>query len=205
MSVLFSARKGSQRVTWELLDIPSSFTPSSASSLGIGEETKIHIQIRVDTDMYTDPGSNAGQGYLRGNLTVNWKSLSSVQLIAILWTITSQASLSMEFSRQECWSGLPFPSSEDFPDPGTELLSPSYISTSFKFYHFRVYKIYQMNCQLEPSSACAGSYAVWCPITTILSSSSTFFCCFYRKEKAKWVIWSTISAFEKQIWPLFKP
>ena len=34
--------------------------------------------------------------------------------------IARQASLSMEFSRQECWSGLPFPTSGDLPDPGIE-------------------------------------------------------------------------------------
>ena len=39
------------------------------------------------------------------------------------WTIAYQAPLSMGFSRQEYWSELPFPSSEDLPDPGTELAS----------------------------------------------------------------------------------
>ena len=34
------------------------------------------------------------------------------------WTVACQAPLSMEFSRQEYWSGLPFPSSGDLPDPG---------------------------------------------------------------------------------------
>ena len=34
------------------------------------------------------------------------------------WTIAHQAPLSMEFSRQEYWSGLPFPSPGDLPDPG---------------------------------------------------------------------------------------
>ena len=34
-----------------------------------------------------------------------------------------QAPLSMEFSRQEYWSGLPFPSARDLPDPGIELVS----------------------------------------------------------------------------------
>ena len=34
------------------------------------------------------------------------------------WTVVQQAPLSMEFSRQEHWSGLPFPSPEDLPDPG---------------------------------------------------------------------------------------
>ena len=36
-----------------------------------------------------------------------------------------QASLSMGFFRQECWSGLPFPSPRDFPDPGIEPRSPA--------------------------------------------------------------------------------
>ena len=36
------------------------------------------------------------------------------------WTVAYQASLSMEFSRQEYWSGLPFPSPGDLPDPGIE-------------------------------------------------------------------------------------
>ena len=39
-------------------------------------------------------------------------------LTAIPWTITWEAPLSMGFSRQEYWSGLPFPSPGDLPDPG---------------------------------------------------------------------------------------
>ena len=41
------------------------------------------------------------------------------------WTIASQASLSMEFPRQEYWSGLPFPPPGDLPDPGIEPMSPA--------------------------------------------------------------------------------
>ena len=41
------------------------------------------------------------------------------------WTVTHQAPLSMEFSRQEYWSGLPFPFSGDLPDPGIEPRSPA--------------------------------------------------------------------------------
>ena len=37
-----------------------------------------------------------------------------------LWTVACQAPLSTEFSRQEDWSGLPFPSPGDLPDPGIE-------------------------------------------------------------------------------------
>ena len=46
------------------------------------------------------------------------KSLSRVRLFATPWTVAYQAPLSMGFSKQECWSGLPFPSAGDLPDPG---------------------------------------------------------------------------------------
>ena len=54
--------------------------------------------------------------------------LSHVQLFVTPWTVTCQAPLSMEFSRQECWSGLPFPSPGDLPDTGIETVS-SCVST----------------------------------------------------------------------------
>ena len=41
------------------------------------------------------------------------------------WTVAHQAPLSLGFSRQEYWSGLPFPSPGDLPDPGIELRSPT--------------------------------------------------------------------------------
>ena len=40
--------------------------------------------------------------------------------LATLWTVAHQASLSIGFSREEYWSGLPFPSPGDLPDPGIE-------------------------------------------------------------------------------------
>ena len=46
-------------------------------------------------------------------IKVKVKSLSRVQLFATPWTVAYQAPPSMGFSRQECWSGLPFPSPED--------------------------------------------------------------------------------------------
>ena len=48
------------------------------------------------------------------------KSLSHVQLFATPWIVTYQAPPTMGFSGQECWSGLPFPSPGDLPDPGME-------------------------------------------------------------------------------------
>ena len=53
------------------------------------------------------------------------KSLSRVRLFATPWTVAHQASLSMGFSRQGYWSGLPFPSLGDLPDPGIEPRSPA--------------------------------------------------------------------------------
>ena len=47
-------------------------------------------------------------------------SFSCVWLFATPWTVARQAPLSMEFSRKEYWSGLPFPSPGDLPSPGTE-------------------------------------------------------------------------------------
>ena len=41
------------------------------------------------------------------------------------WTVAHQAPLSLGFSRREYWSGLPFPSAEDLPDPGIEPGSPA--------------------------------------------------------------------------------
>ena len=53
---------------------------------------------------------------------------SHVRLCAILWTIACQTPVSMAFSRQEYWSGLPCSPAGDLPDPGTEagsLMSPA--------------------------------------------------------------------------------
>ena len=58
-------------------------------------------------------------------LKVKVKSLSRVQLFATPWTVAHQAPPSMEFSRQEYWSGLPFPSPGDLPNPGIEPGSPA--------------------------------------------------------------------------------
>ena len=48
---------------------------------------------------------------------------SRVQFFVTPWTVARQASLSMGFSRQEYWSGLPCPPPGDLPDPGIEPMS----------------------------------------------------------------------------------
>ena len=57
------------------------------------------------------PGKNTGKV----------KSLSRIRLFATPWTVAYWAPPSMGFSRQRYWSGLPFPSPEDLPDPGIEI------------------------------------------------------------------------------------
>ena len=56
---------------------------------------------------------------------VKVKLLSHVQLFATPWTIAHQAPHSMGFSRQECWSGLLFPSPGDLPNTGIKPMSPA--------------------------------------------------------------------------------
>ena len=58
-------------------------------------------------------------------MKVKVKSLSRVQLFVTLWTVAYQAPPSMGCSKQEYWSGLPFPSPGDLPDPGIEPGSPA--------------------------------------------------------------------------------
>ena len=58
-------------------------------------------------------------------MKVKVNSLSRVRLFVTLWTADHQAPLSMGFSRQEYWSGLPFPFPGDLPNPEIEPRSPA--------------------------------------------------------------------------------
>ena len=59
------------------------------------------------------------------------KSLSRVCFVT-RWIVAHQAPLSMGFSRQEYWSGLPFPSPGDLPDPGIEPRSPAFLADALE-------------------------------------------------------------------------
>ena len=58
-------------------------------------------------------------------------SLGHVQLFTTPWTVARQAPLSIGFLRQEYWSGLPFPSSRDLPDPGLQPTFPALVGRFF--------------------------------------------------------------------------
>ena len=55
-------------------------------------------------------------------------------LTVILWTVACPAPLSMEFSRQEYWSGLAFPPLGDLPHPGVEPASPTSLALAGGFF-----------------------------------------------------------------------
>ena len=57
--------------------------------------------------------------------------LSHVQFFATAWTVAHQAPLSMGFFRQEYWSGLPFPTPGDLPDPGIKPMFPALVGGFF--------------------------------------------------------------------------
>ena len=83
--------------------------------------------------------------------------LSHVQLFVVPWTIAQQALLSIEFSRQEYWSGLPFPIPQDLPDPGIEpmtLESPAlagrFFTTGATWEAPNIYKIIYKKDEIDP-------------------------------------------------------
>ena len=62
------------------------------------------------------------------------QSFSHAQLFVTPWAAARQAPLSMEFSRQEQWSELPFPPLGDLPDPGIEPTSPASPALAGRFF-----------------------------------------------------------------------
>ena len=115
------------------------------------------------------------------------KSLSHVRLCNP-WTVAYQAPLSMGFSRQEYWNGLPFPSSGDLPDPGIESGSPALLSDSLPLSHQESHKFVSVilvlkTCRIFPSPfthypdfhLSYGPFQFWCPSSQLQSVQSNFF------------------------------
>ena len=91
------------------------WTAARQASLSITNSQSLLELMSVASVMPSNPVLNlAPYAFPLGEV----KSLSRVQLFVTPWIVAYQGPLSMGFSRQEYWSGLPFPSPRDLPDPG---------------------------------------------------------------------------------------
>ena len=71
---------------------------------------------------------------ISGHVCMYAHSLSHAQLFVTPWLIAHQVSLSMEFSKQEYWSGLPFPTPGNLPNPGSKPTSPTSPTLEGRFF-----------------------------------------------------------------------
>ena len=79
---------------------------------------KMQESISKDLEELKNKHTETSNRVMEIKSTLKVKSLSRVRLFVTPWTVAYQAPLSMGFSRQEYWSGLPFPSPGDLPDLG---------------------------------------------------------------------------------------
>ena len=103
-------------------------------------------------------------------------AFSDVQLFAVPWTVAHQSCLSVEFSRQEYWSGLPFSSPGDHPNPGIKLRSPalqadSLLSKLSGNLHAAIFLSSQASTR-ESNAANYRAHALWCLHNTTRERSS---------------------------------
>ena len=106
-------------------------------------------------------------------------SLSRIRLFAAPWTAAFQAPLSMGFSRQEYWSGLPFPPPGDLPNPGIEPASPALAGRFFtteppemayqSLYIIDVHNLVSLEIR-TPCETITTAYAIKTPILSKASS-----------------------------------
>ena len=87
----------------------------------LGWEDPLEKEMAIHSSIL--PGKSHGQRSLEGYSP--WGCKESGTIERLHFTIAHQAPLSMEISKQEYWSGLPFPASGNLPDSGTEPVSPS--------------------------------------------------------------------------------
>ena len=100
------------------------------------------------------------------------------------WTVAHQAPLSMEFSRQELWCGLPFPSRKDLPNLGIKPRSPVLEADSLPSQPSgKPYNIIQ--CNSMGYSATKKKYWYMSKIPKIMLSECIFLCGFYLHEMSR--------------------
>ena len=102
---------------------------------------------------------------------------SRVRLFVTLWTVACQAPLSMGFSRQEYWSGLPRPPPGDLPDPGLEPGSPALRADSLPLSHGKANKSHTSMNYIHHAHCCIitepAHFRVW---NTIITRAKCLLC-----------------------------
>ena len=100
---------------------------------------EIYLNTNIDTNSY----KNKTCVYMPSHF-------SCVQLCATLWTAACQAPLSMEFFRQEYWSGLPCPPSGGLPNPRVEPIVPALLHCRRVLYHWATREAHKTKWWLMP-------------------------------------------------------
>ena len=107
------------------------------------------------------PGDSVLLWWLKGLWVIVWNSVNQVKLLSRVrlfvtpWTVAYQAPQSMEFSWQEYWSGLPFPSPGDRPNPGIEPGSPAFQADALPS------EPPGKSCSITRAAECLGSQDTW--------------------------------------------
>ena len=126
---------------WGPVEAPSTgFTPRVSDSVGqrwlSGKESPCQCMRYRRCRFYTWVGKISWRKKLQpAPIFFFKKSFSHVWLFVTPWTVAYQAPQSTEFSRQEYWSGLPFPSPGDLPTPGSNLGLPHCMQTLYYLSH----------------------------------------------------------------------
>ena len=124
--------------------------------------------------------------------------LSHVQLFATLWTIARQAPLSMGFSRQEYWSGWPFPSPGSLPDPGIEPSSPALQADSLPS-PYEVPRLFEspLDCkEIQPVHPRGNQSWMFTRRTDVEAETPTL----WPPDKKNWLIWKDPDAGKDWRW-----
>jgi len=111
--------------TAKLRKCPSSISRLTDSTVKWNESLSVMSDSLQPHGLYipwNSPGQNTGEG---SHSQSESEVAQSCPTLCDPWTVAYQGPLSVGFSRQEYWSGLPFPSPGDLPNPGIELGSPA--------------------------------------------------------------------------------
>ena len=182
-------------LAWKISWTEESGGLQSMGSQRVGHDwaTNPHLRGRagIPTPRLTDNKAAALSTMLSFFMLVS--SLSRLWLFVTPWTAAHQAPLSLRFSRQGYWSGLPFPSPGDLPNPGIEPGSPALQANSLPTELQGKLDMYILNCLKfqEAINACICKF--WTDVEKLgknyLSTKKTFYSKMIAWEKhfCKWM------------------